>query len=113
MTPHAMARLYTLAEIHEMRHTPPRNELDMRYLHGIMGAICWAQMPDLRCAFCNNRLEGNATYLIVMMPSDPLSGFGSSGACCVDCGVRLPREQLQHLAEQAAQVMFEPAAGHA
>lgn len=91
----------------------PWNELDARFKMGLGYACAWAHMPNLRCAMCNEPLEGHATYLVVLMPADPEVGLGSSGAVCSRCGQRLPRDRLQELADQAARVMFEPAMGRA
>lgn len=110
---HALARLYTLAEVDAVACAMPWNELDARFRMGLAYACAWAGMPNLRCAMCNEPLVGHATYLVVLMPADPEVGLGSSGAVCSRCGQNLPREQLQALAEQAAQVMFEPVGGHA
>lgn len=109
----ALARLYTLAEVDEVACAMPANELDGRFRMGLAYACAWAGIPNLHCVMCNERIEGPATYLVVLMPADPEVGLGISGAVCTGCGQRLPREQLQHLAEQAAQVMFEPVGGRA
>lgn len=108
-----MARLYTLAEVDEVACAMPWNELDARFRMGLAYACAWAGMPHLRCAMCNEPLEGVATYLVVLMPADPEVGLGTSGAVCSPCAQRLPRERLQELADQAARVMFEPAMGRA
>lgn len=110
---HALARLYTLAEVDDVARAMPLNELDGRFRMGLAYACAWALMPNLRCAMCNEPLEGQATYLIVLMPADHEVGLGSSGAVCSRCGQNLPRERLQELADQAARVMFEPAMGRA
>lgn len=110
---HALARLYTLAEVNETARAMPWNELDGRFRMGLCYACAWAGMPNLRCAMCNEPLEGQATYLIVLMPAEPEVGLGTSGAVCSRCGQNLPRERLQELAEQAARVIFEPIAGRA
>lgn len=113
MSAHALARLYTLAEVDEVACAMPLNELDGRFRMGLCYACAWAGMPNLRCAMCNELLEGQATYLVVLMPADPEGHLGSSGAVCSRCGQNLPRERLQELADQAARVMFEPAMGRA
>lgn len=113
MNPHALARLYTLAEVDDVACAMPLNELDGRFRMGLAYASAWAAMPDLHCAMCNEPLLGVATYLIVLMPADPEVGLGTSGAVCRSCGHNLTRERLQELAEQAARVMFEPVAGRA
>ena len=112
MNPHAQARLYTLTEVDEVACAMPWNELDARFRMGLAYACAWAGMPNLRCAICNEPLEGQATYLVVLLPSDPEMGLGSSGAVCTPCG-QMPRGRLQELADQAARIMFEPALGHA
>ena len=109
---HALARLYTLAEVDEVACAMPLTELDGRFRMGLAYACAWAGMPNLRCAMCNEPLEGQATYLVVLMPAEHEAGLGSSGAVCSRCGQN-PREHLQQLAEQAARVMFEPAMGRA
>lgn len=113
MNSHALARLYTLAEVDEVACAMPLNELDGRFRMGLAYACAWAGMPNLRCAMCNEELHGQATYLVVLMPADDEMGLGSSGAVCSRCGQNLSRERLQELADQAARVMFEPAMGRA
>ena len=110
---HALARLYTLAEVDAVACAMPWNELDARFKMGLCYACAWAGMPNLRCAMCNEPLAGVATYLVVLMPVDHEGHLGSSGAVCSRCGQSLPRERLQELADQAARVMFEPAMGRA
>ena len=107
------ARLYTLAEVQDAAHMPPHCELDARFQVGLANALSWLRISGVRCAFCNNEVGGQATYLVVLMPADADAGYGSSGACCVGCGQRMPREHLQAMADQAARLMFEPIAGRA
>ncbi len=112
MNPHATARLYTQAEVAETQRTPAACELDARYLVGLAYAVMWQNVPQVHCAMCNAE-ACPASYLIVLMPSDERAGFGTSGVVCSKCAQNLPRERLQQMAEMAARVMFEPAAGHA
>lgn len=108
----AQLRIWTLPEVALAEQAFPQSVLEARFQQGLQYARAWAQDPERGCALCGGLLNGDASYLAVLMPLDECWGLGTSAAVCLECG-KAPREAVQKHMEYAATLMFGPEGGHA
>jgi hypothetical protein len=108
----AQVRIYALPEVAGVTGMTAPSVLEARFQMGLIHACAWAHNGNISCALCGNPLDGNASYLAVLMPLDERWGLGTSSAVCAECG-RAPRAEVLRHVEYAALLMFGPEGGHA
>lgn len=108
----AQLRIWTLPEVALAQQAFPQSVLEARFQQGLQYARAWIEQPERGCALCGVVLNGNASYLGVLMPLDERWGLGTSCAVCLECG-KAPRAEVQKHMEYAATLIFGPEGGHA